>query len=367
VRSQNKTFSGIIFLVILIISLNRANGQIDTIKVADRHVLILPIIARSIETNWSFGVASSFTFRINKKDKLDRTSNLQALALYSLRKQFVLAINGSVYFPGEKYIINQQLSYSYYPDKFWGLGKTSKDSSEEDYSYKQYYIYLHPQTHIGNKIYLGIVYEFQRLFDVRYDSGGLFDQEEIHGRYGYHVSGLGGSFTYDTRNNAFSPDKGVMLQFYFDHFANYFGSDYNYTNFVIDARKFLKTYRHQVLALQAYGFFNAGEVPLRSLALLGGSNKMRGYYEGRYRDKNLIVFQTEYRLPLFWRFSCVGFGDIGNVSGKLSDMNFQCLKYSYGAGLRFALNPSEKLNLRLDYGIGSGRSNGFYLQLGEAF
>ncbi|MBS1946376.1 MAG: BamA/TamA family outer membrane protein [Bacteroidetes bacterium] len=355
-------------MVVLLAPFHRAKAQLDTLKLrSSRSVLVLPVVARSIETSWSFGLASSFTFHINPKDRLSRTSNLQALALYSLRKQFVVAINGSIYFPGEKYILNQQLSYSYYPDKFWGLGKTSADSSEENYSYKQYYIYLHPQTHLGNKIYVGLLYEFQRLFSVKYDLGGLFDRENIYGRNGYHVSGFGASFTYDTRNNAFSPDKGEMLQFYFNHFANYFGSDYNYTNFVVDTRKFLRTHRRQVLAVQATASFNAGEVPLRSLALLGGSSKMRGYYEGRYRDKNLVVIQAEYRLPLFWRFSAVGFGGIGNVSDRLSDMNFQYLKYSFGTGLRFALNTAEKLNLRLDYGIGAGKSNGFYLQLGEAF
>lgn len=365
-RLQNKTFSSTVVITALLISFFAVNGQTDSSK-KSYNVLVLPVIARSIETNWSFGVASSFTFRPGLKDKNVRTSNVQALALYSLRKQFVIAINGSIFFPGEKFIINQQLSYSYYPDKFWGIGKSAPDSNEEDYNYKQYYIYLHPQMNIGNKMYLGFLYEFQRLFDVKYKSGGLFDKENVTGRGGYHVSGLGLSFTYDTRNNAFSPNDGMMLQFYFNHFANYFGSDFQYTNFVIDTRKFIKTYKEQVLAMQAYGFFNAGETPLRSLALLGGSSKMRGYYEGRYRDKNLIIFQTEYRVPIFWRIGAVAFGDFGNVADKLSDINFQCLKYSYGGGLRVALNKTEKLNLRLDYGIGTRSSNGFYLQLGEAF
>jgi hypothetical protein len=55
------------------------------------------------------------------------------------------------------------------------------------------------------------------------------------------------------------------------------------------------------------------------------------------------------------------------VASKLSGFDFQSLKYSYGGGIRIALNQSEKLNLRLDYGIAPGSSNGFYLQLGEAF
>ena len=332
-----------------------------------RPILVLPIIARSIETGWSFGLASAGTFHLKSHDTATRTSNAQALALYTTRKQFVVAVNGSIYLPGERFIINEQLSYSSFPDDFWGLGKRAPDSSKESYKFKQYYIYLHPQLLLGRNLFLGTVYEYQRVFEIEYQRGGLFDRQNVPGRNGYHVSGLGLSLTYDTRNNAFSPDKGVMLQFYFDHFAPFFGSDYQYTNYVIDLRRFLRIYKQQVLALQIFGSFNAGEVPLRSLAYLGGANTMRGYYAGRFRDKNAAVIQAEYRIPLFWRIGAVGFGDIGNVGPEFSDINFRHFKYSYGGGLRVALNQKEKLNLRLDYGIAKGSSQGFYLQLGEAF
>jgi outer membrane protein assembly factor BamA len=161
----------------------------------------------------------------------------------------------------------------------------------------------------------------------------------------------------------------MMLQFYFDHFTRLLGSDYQYTNYVLDLRRFFRIHGAQVLAIQAYGTFNAGEVPLRSLAYLGGANSMRGYYAGRYRDKNGGVLQAEYRVPLFWRLGVVGFGGIGNVGPRLEDINLVDLKWSYGGGLRVALNKKEKLNLRLDYGLGGFKSGsqGFYLQLGEAF
>jgi outer membrane protein assembly factor BamA len=331
-------------------------------------LLILPVVARSIETGWSFGAAASFTFHLRSPgDTLTRTSNLQALGLYTLQKQMVLAINGTIYFPGEKFILTQQLSYSYFPDKFWGLGKNTPESNQEPYKYRQFYIYLHPQRQLSHNIFMGLRYEYQRVWSVQYQPNGLFDRENIKGRKGYHVSGLGMSFTYDSRNNAFAPDRGSMFQFYFNRFDRIFGSNYEYTNFVIDLRKFIRTYKQQVLALQAYGLFNAGEVPLRSLASFGGANSMRGYYDGRYRDNNLAVFQAEYRLPLFWRLGAVAFGGIGNVSNHFNDSGFQYLKYSYGAGLRIALNKAERLNLRLDYGIGRGSNNGFYFQLGEAF
>ncbi|HEY4107697.1 BamA/TamA family outer membrane protein [Puia sp.] len=289
------------------------------------------------------------------------------MALYTTRSQFVMAINGSIYFPGERFILNEQLSYSSFPDDFWGLGKRAPDTSKESYKFKQYYVYLHPQFLIAKSLFLGVPYQFQRVLDVDYRHGGLFDTQNVLGRNGYHISGLGLSLTYDTRNNAFSPDKGMMAQFYFDHFASVFGSDYQYTSYVIDLRRFLRIYKQQVLAIQIFGSFNTGETPLRSLSYLGGANTMRGYYAGRFRDKNAAVVQAEYRFPLFWRIGGVGFADAGNVGPELTDINFRHFKYSYGGGLRVALNQKEKLNLRLDYGVAKGSSQGFYLQLGEAF
>ncbi len=350
--------------------LQAANGQApkkDSSSLRD-HLLVLPVIARSIETNWSFGSAISGTFHINKKDSTERTSNLQSLVLYSLKKQFVAAVNGTIYFPGEKYILNQQLSYSFFPDKFWGLGRGAPDSSVESYTYRQFYIYLHGQRLVAKHIYVGLLYEYQRLFKVNYTAGGLFDKENVTGRNSYHVSGLGASFTYDTRNDAFAPDKGVFLQGYFNHFAPVFGSDFRYTNYVLDVRSFIKTYKKQVLALQAYAFLNTGDVPLRSLASFGGSNSMRGYYDGRYRDKDQVVLQAEYRMPVYRRLGAVVFGGLGNVGHGNDFLSTVDLKYAYGGGLRIALTSSEKLNLRLDYGIAAGgRSKGLYFQLGEAF
>ncbi|MES1226525.1 MAG: hypothetical protein ABUT20_64215, partial [Bacteroidota bacterium] len=185
-----------VFLPISLLLANACSAQKDSSS-KKNHLLVLPVIARSIETSWSFGTAVSGTFHINKKDTAVRTSNLQGLVLYSLKKQFIAAINGTIYFPGEKFILNEQLSYSFFPDKFWGIGKIAPDSNMEPYTFRQFYIYLHGQRSVANHLYVGLIYEYQRLFKVNYIPGGLFDKEDVPGRNSYHVSGLGASFTYD--------------------------------------------------------------------------------------------------------------------------------------------------------------------------
>ena len=42
------------------------------------------------------------------------------------------------------------------------------------------------------------------------------------------------------------------------------------------------------------------------------------------------------------------------------------LKYSLGAGIRFAINKKERLNVRVDFGLGR-KNNAFYIGLTEAF
>ncbi len=330
-------------------------------------ILVFPVLTRSIETSWSFGVAGTSTFRMTKNDTISRTSNLQTIVLYSLKKQLIAAINGAQYFKNEQYVLNEQISFSSFPDKFWGLGNQTPDQAEEAYDFQQFYTYLHLMRQLGKGMFIGGLYEYQNLLETNYKAGGIFDQEQVVGRKGYHISGLGLSFTFDTRNNAFAPNKGNFAQIYFNHFTPLFGSDHRYTNIVIDLRKYMTIRKNGVLALQAYSFNNTGnDVPLRSLATLGGMNSMRGYYDGRYRDKNQLVFQAEFRQHLFKRFGAVAFGNVGDVSHNLS-YQLSDLKYSFGAGLRYALNKSEKLNIRLDYGMGPGKNHGFYFELGEAF
>ena len=343
-----------------------AVAQNDSTKT--RHLLVLPVISRSIETGFSFGSVAAFTFRLSKQDTSSRTSNMQALVLYSTKKQLVTAINGSQYFHHEKYILNEQVSFSSFPDKFWGLGKNTQDQAEEPYKYNQYYIYLHLLRKLAPHFFIGTVFEKQKVWNISYVPGGAFDLQNVQGRQGYHVAGLGGSLTFDNRNNAFAPDKGFFGQLFVNHFDKFWASDFNYTNIVVDLRKYVTVSASQVLAFQVFSFNNTGhEVPIRSLASFGGANRMRGYYDGRYKDLNQLIFQTEYRFPVYRRFGAVLFGGTGSVGRNFADYAWNDLKYSYGAGIRFALGKKERLNMRVDYGIGQGTNNGFYLQLGEAF
>ena len=100
---------------------------------------------------------------------------------------------------------------------------------------------------------------------------------------------------------------------------------------------------------------------------MGSSSYQRGYYDGRYADKNLIALQTEYRTPVYKRFGAVVFAGLGKVGSRFSDLwDFSSLKPTVGFCVRYSINPKERLILRVDAGWGK-ESQGTYINIGEAF
>lgn len=163
------------------------------------------------------------------------------------------------------------------------------------------------------------------------------------------------------------PSKGGYLEVSSLFNSTLTGSGFTFSQFGIDARRYILLHpKGHILALQRVGKFTAGNVPLLQLNNLGGAILMRGYYEGRYRDKQYLAGQAEYRLPLWWRFGAAAFAGAGDVAPDLSSFRFSSLKPSYGLGLRFMVNKDEKVNIRLDYAWGKDTS-GYYLEITEAF
>jgi hypothetical protein len=332
----------------------------------DKRLLVLPVAINSPETKIGVGLLTALFFRTSHFDSTVRTSNIQTVFLYTQRRQVLLNLGGNIYFPKERYILKWQSVYSYFPDKFWGIGNNSSPDNKESYIYNQFYFNSQLMHKIYKRLYIGIIAEYQNVIKTIYDPNGIFYTQNIPGRNGYVASGVGPLIAWDSRNNAFSPTKGEYIQLSYLNYNKYLGSRYNFNGYLIDARKYILSFSKNVFAMQVYGQFNNGNVPFRNMSTLGGPNLLRGYYMGRYRDKNAIIIQGEYRMPIYKRWGMVVFGGMGEVSDKLGSLSFRELKYSAGTGVRFALKPKERLNLRLDLAVGQ-KSSGLYFYVSEAF
>ena len=328
--------------------------------------LAFPFILRSPETSWGFGAIAAYFFKAMKNETNLRTSDINLLAIYTLREQTVIVLGSTIYFPGEKKIFRFQGSFSNYPDKSWGLGNDAPESAKEDYSLRQ--IFFNPQfiLKLYKKLYIGASLEFQEVSDFSYIHGGIFNLENIKGRGGGLTTGIGILFTWDTRNNAYSPGRGIFAEINLTNFTEKIGSDFNFSSYLFDIRKFMPAGKNRVLGIQGFMKVNNGPAPFRYLAMLGGTEIMRGLYKGRYTDQDLIAFQSELRQYLFWKFGVVAFAAAGQVSNQVNNFALNDFHYAYGLGLRLYMHEKEKLNLRVDFGF-SNKSRGVYVILKEAF
>jgi outer membrane protein assembly factor BamA len=341
-----------------------------THKGKKRKLFAFPAVIYSPETTLAFGGAGNYYFKLGH-DSTTRTSYVQALGLYTLRHQTVLGMESVIFFHNEKYLLKTKASASYFPDRFWGLGNDSGNNFER-YTIGQFYLYPQLLRRTYKKLFLGAALEMQNVFSFEYGKNlpagqSLFDQQNVSGRNGSFVSGLGLVALWDGRDNAFSPSSGFYFSYSINNFASIFGSNYNFTSQSVDIRKYFSVSKSQVLAFQFVLNANNGNVPVRSMANIGSNTIMRGYYEGRFTDKNLIAFQAEHRIHLINRFGMVVFGGAGRVASTTEDVfTLGGLKPAVGTGLRYAIDKKEKLNFRFDVGFGQ-QSNGFYFYITEAF
>lgn len=363
-----KQFTVIFFFGLLSCSLFAIEPFVDdTLKGnVNNRILAFPFFLKSPETNLGFGAVGVYFFKAKKNDREIRTSDINLLSLYTLKEQVVVVLGSTIYFSGEKQIFRWQGSYSYYPDKFWGTGNQSLSEAQEDYSIHQ--LFFNPQLlqkFILNW-YAGINYEYQHITNFNYKSNGVFDQQNIPGRFGGNTSGIGLLLTWDTRNNAYSPSKGSFVELNSTYFSKALKSDFDFNTVKIDFRKFISFSKTSVLGMQLLIKDNSGNAPIRNLGMLGGPEIMRGYYNGRFSDNDFVAAQAELRQFLLGRFGMTVFGGMGEVSSQISELSTNGLHYAWGAGLRIMVSKSEKLNLRIDYGIGKN-SKGLYVILKEAF
>ncbi len=104
-------------------------------------------------------------------------------------------------------------------------------------------------------------------------------------------------------------------------------------------------------------YTNAGQVvPYFMMPSLGGGSDLRGFRSWRFRDRNSLLLQAEWRVLVNSFFDTALFYDAGKVTARPGDLGFTGLKSDYGIGIR--LHGPFSTPLRVDL----ARSNeGFHI------
>ncbi len=337
----------------------------DSSKPKKSSFFALPIWGVYPETGWQLGLSLVYLYRYsndsNTRPSLIRLNGQTTeLGQYSVRPYI------DIFTKNNRYNIKAIYTYRKFNEYFWGIGNNTAEANKALYDYAQNRLQLRATKQVLKGMYVGLQYEANQINNFDFKGNGLFTSPGILGNNGSFTSGAGLVLSLDNRDKIYFPTKGHFIDITNLFNAKALGSDYTYNNITIDARNYIKLWKENILALQAYGSFNDGDIPFKQLATIGSDAYMRGYYNGRYRDKNSMAFQAELRKKVWGPISLTFFGGFGNV-GNTTSVLFENIKPNYGIGFRFLAIRREHVNVRIDYGRGENNIQGFYFTMNEAF
>jgi Omp85 superfamily domain len=89
------------------------------------------------------------------------------------------------------------------------------------------------------------------------------------------------------------------------------------------------------------------EIPFFMLPSAGGGSTLRGYSSWRFRDRNSLILQAEWRIMVNRFMDTAFFYDTGKVASRTEDLDLNGLKSDFGFGVRFHGPVSTPLRIEL--------------------
>ncbi len=339
----------------------------DTLPKAKREgLLLLPLLYYTPDTRFAAGAMGVYYFHLGADNSATRLSYIKLLADYTQNKQLDLWSSWNVFTEGERYLFKGELRFRNFPDRFYGIGNNSLKENEERFEYKLFSMKFLALRKFAESWFLGMNFNIEKEFDFERSIDGQLNNGNITGYDGGLAIGPGIVSVFDTRDNVINAQKGMYLEVNAFWNLPFLGGTFDYGRMQIEFNRYFPMARKTTLAWNTRAIFSTGEVPFLDMPRLGSDQILRGYPSYRYRDKNFMATQLEYRFPVYKRFGMTVFSGLGEVFSQEIPLEVNRIKYSYGVGFRYLADASEKLNIRFDLGFGEN-SYGFYILLTEAF
>lgn len=310
------------------------------------------------------GLVAAGLFRVDKEDMTLPPSDVSFYADVTTTGYYLLGVRGHTYFKGGKYLLNYNGYFYSMPAQFYKQGyRNGIDNNYTKYLRLENQIKADFLYRIFKNGYIGTNINFN------YSSGRKFNNVEyLQGQSKEYINtGIGFLFEHDSRDFIPNAYKGVFFKLDQKFYPGFIGNKMQFmrTEVFFDSYKHL--WKGSVLAFDFHTILNYGtkEIPWPMDAVMGGSYRMRGYYEGRFRDKCVSEIQLELRQKVWRRNGIALWVGAGNIYPKLSSFKLKETLPNFGIGYRWEFK--NRVNVRLDYGFGKDGQSGFIFGINEAF
>ncbi|MDE6134714.1 MAG: outer membrane protein assembly factor, partial [Muribaculaceae bacterium] len=275
---------------------------------------------------------------------------------------FKIGLSGNHIFPQDKARIQYDVNISHVTTKFWGIGYDMdiNDANESKYKYIGSQAIVSYVWRLAEKFYIGPFLSFD------YINARDFAKPELWEGLPNRTFNFGAGFTiqYDSRDCITCAWKGAYVRLDQRFNPRFMLNRNAFSQTELTASFFHPLWRDAVIAYQLHSRLTYGNTPWGLMPTMGGSHNMRGYYEGRFRDKCEADVCVEIRQHVWGRSGVVAWVGAGTVFPNFQSLSLRKILPNYGIGYRWEFK--KRMNVRLDLGFGRHQT-GFIFSINEAF
>lgn len=311
--------------------------------------------------NLSASLLGMAYYRMPGCNYTEQASQATVYGKASVRGFWAVGIEGVNLWPSDKARLNYELEFSYEPSFFWGMGFSNGDNPDNKTRQHKHKAVVSVQAlgRLAPGVYLGPALKWNYASADSTDHPWLYQGQNTTIR----SMGVGVVFEADGRDYISNPTRGYFVHLEQMFIPKWLSSTTQFSTTIVQADAYRTVWQGGVLAGGVYTELHFGHPSWASMAQVGDSHRMRGYYEGQYRDKHMILTQLELRQHLWGRHGMAVWLGAGSVFHNKNV--FHHLLPNAGLGYRFAFR--RHMNIRLDLGVGRKWQTGMTININEAF
>lgn len=336
---------------------------------------LIPTVGYTLSTGFALVMSGNVAF-YTSTDHHENLSAIESDLAYDTKAQQLSITRSEIWAPDNAFKFVSDVRWEHFPTQTYGLGSLSTQAEQLNINYNFFRFYGTFYKPVGDDFYLGAGYnlDYHYNFSPGKSTGSSTADLQQYGLTSNSTSsGFNLDVLFDNRRNALNPLGGSYLNFMFSQNLTFLGSNSNWEAFQLDIRKYfrLSENSNNVLAFWSLTWLTNGHAPYLDLPANGEdmySNTGRGYAQARFRGKDMLYLESEYRFGITNNglFGGVLFANCETFAGYPT-ASFQKLIPAAGTGLRIKINKHSDTNACIDYGIGTNGSHGFFVNLGEVF
>lgn len=174
------------------------------------------------------------------------------------------------------------------------------------------------------------------------------------------ISAIRPGVAYDSRDNAFTPTRGLLGEVSVNIAAQWLGSSDNFATLHTDLFGYLPVSGRMGSAWRFQGSYLLGDAPFYAVPFIS----LRGVPAMRYQGNNTLVAETEWTYNVYKRWSVLGFTGAGNAFAEFGEGDWA---WNLGTGFRYKIARLLGVHMGMDFAWGNGEAFAFYIVFGTSW